>query len=170
MRMPTRREWVLLALALVVVLAAVEVYRGDGEAAQTIVEAEQTGKKNREPRRMENAGDLDLSQLRRVTTAGETEDIFEGKSWYVPPPLPSAAESLHPAPTTAPPLPFTYLGSYEDRERPVIFLVRDDRVLVVNVGDVIERTYRVDGIVGTALNLTYLPLKIRQSLDIGGAG
>jgi hypothetical protein len=168
--MTTRREWILLALALVVVLAAVEVYRSESEEVLAFAEAAQTGTKNREPRRMGDVGELDLSQPRRVTDAGETADIFAGKSWHVPPPPPSAAESLLLASTTAPPLPFTYLGSYEDREKPVIFLVSEERVLVVSVGDVIESTYRVDGLVGTALNLTYLPLKIRQSLDIGSGG
>jgi len=48
--------------------------------------------------------------------------------------------------------------------------VRGDRVLTVSAGDVIEGTYRVDGIVGARLGLTYLPLNIRQTLDIGNAG
>ena len=52
----------------------------------------------------------------------------------------------------------------------MIFLVRGDRVLLVRAGDTIEGNYRVEGIVGTKLDLTYLPLNIRQSLDIGPAG
>jgi hypothetical protein len=75
-----------------------------------------------------------------------------------------------PPPPTAPPLPFTYLGRYDESAKPVIFLVRGDRVLLVSTGDIIEGTYRVDGIAGTSLGLTYLPLNIKQTLDIGHAG
>ena len=39
-----------------------------------------------------------------------------------------------------------------------------------DAGDVIEGTYRVDGIVGSTLSLTYLPLNIQQKLDVGHAG
>jgi hypothetical protein len=121
-------------------------------------------------------GDLDLAPRVRAANAGETANAFESKSWYVPPPPPPPPPPgpvLPPPPPpapVAPPLPFTYLGRYDDSVNAVIYLVRGDRVLLVHAGDVIEGTYRVEGIVGTKLDLTYLPLKIRQSLDIGHAG
>jgi hypothetical protein len=168
--MPTKREWALLALAPMVVLAAVGADRGDRDNAAPVAEVARTAKAKVEVSRVADAGSLDVSQLRREANAGETANVFESKSWYVPPPPPPAAKPLPPPPPSAPPLPFTYLGRYEDRAKPVIFLVRGDRVLLVSAGDVIEGTYRVDGIVGTALGLTYLPLNIKQSLDIGNAG
>jgi hypothetical protein len=168
--MPTKREWVLLALAPVVILAAAGVDRGDSDNAVPVAEATRTAKPKAEVSRVEHAGDLDLLQLRREASAGETGNAFESKSWYVPPPPPPPPKPLPPPPPTAPPLPFTYLGRYEDLAKPVIFLVRGDRVLLVREGDTIEGNYRVEGIVGTALGLTYLPLNIRQSLDIGPAG
>jgi hypothetical protein len=73
-------------------------------------------------------------------------------------------------PRGAPPLPFTYLGRYQDNGEPVIFLVRGDRILTVSAGEIIEGTYRVEGIEGSTLALTYLPLNIRQTLDVGAAG
>jgi hypothetical protein len=170
MRMPTKREWALLALTPVVIFAAAGADFGDSDSAVTVAEATRTVKTKVEVSRVADAGDLDLSQLRRGANAGETGNAFESKSWYVPPPPPPPAKPLPPPPPTAPPLPFTYLGRYEDLAKPVIFLVRGDRVLTVSAGDVIEGTYRVDGIVGSTLGLTYLPLNIRQTIDVGNAG
>jgi len=168
--MPTKREWVLLALAPVVILAAAGIDREDSDNAVPVAEATRTTKPKAEVSRVEHAGDLDLLQPRREANAGETGNAFESKSWYVPPPPPPPPKPLPPPPPTAPPLPFTYLGRYEESAKPVIFLVRGDRVLLVRAGDTIEGNYRVEGIVGTKLDLTYLPLNIRQSLDIGPAG
>lgn len=170
MRMPTKREWVLLALAPAVILAAARVDGGDAEIAAALAEPAQSVKPKSETRRVADAGDFDVSQLRREAHSGEAGDVFLSKSWYVPPPPPPPAKPLPPPPPSAPPLPFTYLGRYEDPVKPVIFLVRGDRILLVSAGDVIEGTYRVDGIVGTALGLTYMPLNIRQTLDTGRAG
>ena len=171
MRMPTKREWTLLALAsLVIFAAATGAGRGDNDSAVPVAEVTRTVKTMAEVGRVADAEDLDLSLFQRGANAGETGNAFESKSWYVPPPPPPPAKPLPPPPPTAPPLPFTYLGRYDDLAKPVIFLVRGDRVLLVSAGDVIEGTYRVDGIVGTALGLTYLPLNIRQTLDIGNAG
>lgn len=73
-----------------------------------------------------------------------------------------------PAPPTAPPLPFTVLGGITgDRiagGRPVAFLRMRDEVLTVQAGDEIDKTYRVEAITGDSVELTYLPLKERQSL------
>ncbi|MBI4293734.1 MAG: hypothetical protein HY661_19835 [Betaproteobacteria bacterium] len=173
MRAPTKREWALLALVPVAILAALGASQNDSESAETVVEPARTEKtKKVDAARLDVAGELDVAQLRREANAGETGNAFESKSWYVPPPPPppSPVKALPPPPPTAPPLPFTYLGRYEDSAKPVIFLVRGDRILLVSAGDVIEGTYRVEGIAGSALALTYLPLNIRQTLDIGNAG
>jgi hypothetical protein len=114
--------------------------------------------------------DVELTPSPRARKAEEPSNLFQSKSWYVPPPPPPPPRPAPPPPPSAPPLPFTYLGQYQDSGRPVIFLVRADRLLIVHAGDVIEGTYRVDGIAGRTLGITYLPLNIRQSLDIGGAG
>jgi len=174
MRRPTKREWGLLALVLVVVVLAVVTTEQEGDGGDTVIaEVTRADRKHAEGSRKADAGDLDLSQLRRVASAAEPGNAFESKSWYVPPPPPPPApppKALPPPVPTAPPLPFTYLGRYQDNAAPVIFLVRGDRILTVRAGDVIEGTYRVDGIVGSALNLTYLPLNIKQKIDIGNVG
>ena len=62
------------------------------------------------------------------------------------------------------------MGSYMgDNGRLIIFLTKGDRVYSVSQGEVIEGTYRVEGIVSGQLVLTYLPMNIKQTISIGGA-
>jgi hypothetical protein len=94
-------------------------------------------------------------------------NLFGGHSWHVAPPPPPPVVREPPAPT-APPLPFTLLGSYSSSGAvPVYFLVKGDSVYDVHVGDVIDNVYSVDGLSNGRLNFTYLPMKISQSLAVG---
>lgn len=172
MRRPSKREWALLALLPVVVLVIAGTEQAGSSSDAAAAESVRPHKTSAASRNSGDAGTLDLSRLRREATVAASGDAFESKSWYVPPPPPpqALARALPPPPPSAPPLPFTYLGRYEAQSTPVIFLARGDRVILVRAGDVIEGTYRVDGIVGSALGLTYLPMHIKQSLDIGHAG
>jgi hypothetical protein len=116
---------------------------------------------------------LDVAALRRASGAAEPRNAFESKSWYVPPPAPPApspAQAAPPPAPTAPRLPFTYLGQYQEGPKLVILLMQGERMLVVNEGDLIDATYRVDGIRGATLTLTYLPLNIKQLLNVDAPG
>lgn len=95
-------------------------------------------------------------------------NVFNATSWYVPPPPPPP---LPPPPPAAPPLPFSFVGHYRDAESKalIIFLTDADRVYTVSEGDVIDGTYSVGPIVSGQIEFTYLPLKIKQSLNTGGA-
>jgi hypothetical protein len=62
-------------------------------------------------------------------------------------------------------MPFTYLGLYEGAVGKVIMLVKGDHVYTVSVGDVIENTYRIDSVEQGMVELTYLPLSIKQSIN-----
>ena len=66
-------------------------------------------------------------------------------------------------------MPFTFLGIYQDSPRLVIILSRGDRVYTVSEGDVIDGTYRVDQVTDSAVELMYLPLKIKQTLSMAAA-
>jgi hypothetical protein len=95
-------------------------------------------------------------------------DLFAGKSWYVPPPPPKPKPPPPPPPPTAPPLPFSFMGSYQEPDgRLIIFLTKGERLYTVSPGDVIDNTYRVEEVVAGQLGLTYLPLNIRQSMSVG---
>lgn len=94
-------------------------------------------------------------------------NAFATTSWYVPPP---PAKPEPPPKPTAPPLPFAFLGRYEDPARTsvVVMLSKGDRLYTVSEGDVIDDTYRVDRITDKTVELTYLPLQTKQSLQTGG--
>ena len=97
----------------------------------------------------------------------EVANVFASTSWYVPPPPPKVEPPPKP---TAPPLPFTFMGRYQDaKAASVVMLTKGDRLYTVTEGDVIDDTYRVDRIGDKAVELTYLPLQTKQSLPTGGA-
>lgn len=95
---------------------------------------------------------------------------FDAKTWYVPPPPPPpvvAAQPVEPPKPTAPPLPFTYVGQMEEESgHAVIYLAQGSRPLAIRAGDNIDGTYRLDSIDDIAIQFTYLPLDIKQSLSI----
>ena len=114
---------------------------------------------------------VELERLDRVALqqnkegeVGNVGNVFGATSWYVPPPPPPPPPPPKP---TAPPMPFTYLGIYEESAGKVIMLAKGDRVYTVSVGDVIENTYRVDGVEHGIVEMTYLPLNIKQSIITG---
>lgn len=129
------------------------------------------------PRNVSSTSGPDASTLlarlsRRVTDGKAAPALFHPQSWYVAPPPPPPAAYVAPAPPpapTAPPLPFNVMGSYaRPGDVAVYFLTRGDRVFDVRVGDTIDHMYSVDGAANGQLQLTYLPLKIQQTLPIGG--
>ena len=104
----------------------------------------------------------------RVVPSTQAADLFAPHSWYVaPPPPPPAAEEPPPAPT-APPLPYTYVGSYAPSgERATYFLARGDRVVDAHVGDKLDGSLLFEKVEGGQLVFNYLPLNIRQTLPAG---
>lgn len=163
---------VALALLTVALPAAAAGSAGDG-GEQPAVRAEAKAKA---PARLETRR---LQQLLNATEAAkdgaaatgaakaDVANAFASTSWYVPPP---PAKPAPPPKPTAPPLPFTFMGRYLDaKAATVVMLIKGDRLYTVSEGDVIDDTYRVDRIDDKAVELTYLPLKTKQSLPTGGA-
>jgi hypothetical protein len=105
----------------------------------------------------------EISHLYLRTAEQEIQDVFAPQSWYRPP-EPVAAAAAAPS---APPLPFVYLGKLVEDGKPTIFLGRDAKHYVVREGDTIDDTYRVVTIRGGLMELTYIPLGIRQTLAVG---
>lgn len=103
-------------------------------------------------------------RLNRSDLALSDSDPFRAKSWYVPPP-PPPPESL-PKPT-APPLPFSYMGMFEDQGKATVYLVRGEESFAVAQGERFAEAYRLDKIDQGVLIFSYLPLDIKQTLAIG---
>lgn len=118
---------------------------------------------------------LDTRLIEQRSAAAEQGlDAFVVRSWTPPPPpqppAPPPPPPPPPAPPQAPPLPFKYWGKLdESAERTVWYLGRGEQLLVVGRGDVIDATYRVDGLEGGQLRFTYLPLGTQQALPLGKA-
>ncbi len=153
-------------------VAVVAVVMAPADTDNNLVQpAKQRAQTGVNPVKTKVAGTVELERLTRKAQEGETAgDPFDKFTWYVAPPPPAYVPPPPPPPPpppTAPPLPFTYLGSYDDSVTKVIILAKGDQIYTVVVGDVIENTYRVEKISVGLLTLTYLPLKIEQTLRTG---
>ncbi len=105
----------------------------------------------------------------RVAASSWVADLFASHSWYVaPPPPPPQVVNTTPPPPTAPPFPYTFLGSYApDGGQPVYFMSRQDRVVDARIGDRLDGVYEFESADATQLVFNYLPLNIRQSVPTG---
>lgn len=113
----------------------------------------------------ENIPKLPLERFKRERQRVKKTHVFIAKSWYVPPPPPPPVPA--PAPS-APPLPFTFMGKMQEAGgKLTIYLSDRNRVHLVSGGEIIDDTYRVDGIENGKLALTYLPLQIKQYVVLG---
>lgn len=120
----------------------------------------------------------------RIAPRRADADADAGRLWqFAPPPVVAAAAPAPasrpttpqpppppppPAEPVAPALPFKLLGRYADGSRVgVILQGADGGVLLAHAGDTLAGQYRVDTIAGNAMVLTYLPLNLHQTMDIG---
>lgn len=110
---------------------------------------------------------LQMVQLRRdALTVGELNP-FAPKSWYVPPPPQIAPIVEKPS---IPPLPFSYVGRVDDADgKWIIYLAKGAQSYVVQSGDTIDNTYRIENIEEGSLVIRYLPMDSKQTLQIGEA-
>ncbi|MXS84729.1 hypothetical protein ABO04_02070 [Nitrosomonas sp. HPC101] len=121
---------------------------------------------------------LPIDQLGKRKFSTEADDIFPVTSWEpkltMQRPQSSASSAFlprqpvmqRPPAPELPPLPFEYLGKVSADGKTRIFLAWGDENHVVAVGARISGQYRVDRIREDAVELTYLPLGIRQTLLI----
>jgi hypothetical protein len=166
-----KKRRIVLVVALVMTLVAAGWVGKDEDSAAPVVAASRpAGKAERRDARTGGkkggAPELQLELLNRQPMKTGSEEMFAGKSWYVPPPPPPPVPPPPPAP---PPLPFTYLGKLLEGERSVVFLTKLNRNYTVKPGDIIENTYRVEEIRVPMMTLTYMPLNMKQTLYIGEA-
>lgn len=142
------------------------------ERAQNTQPAGPEGKPTLPPLLATSGSSLEVLGIRPRTTGVEDdagEGLFASSQWATSnKPVPaSAVADLPPPPPQAPPLPFHFLGRYEDAGQAVVFLQYNDQSLVVRQGDTLGAQYKVEKLDGTTLSLRYLPLNQLQSLDIG---
>ena len=169
---PLKQRVLLGALAVTIVLSAASAkeWRSAEEAVQPPLPERHTSRQAARP-----LARIELERVDRQDAAAKAEKTashaFRAMSWYVPPPPPPPPpppKPLPPPPPTAPPMPFSFMGRYEEGTTRIILLVRDERIYTVSEGEVIDNTYRVERLTGGQLELTYLPLNIKQTISAGG--
>jgi hypothetical protein len=164
-------KWAVIGIVFAVIVVAAPPR--EGGLANTVSSSAASGASSTAPSRagqpVSEAVRVELERLAKTKPESGVEfaDVFGATSWYEPPPPPPPMPPAPPPPPTAPPLPFTYLGLYEDAPTRLTILVKGDRMYTVSEGDVIENTYRIERVTPGLMELTYLPLNIKQSLRTG---
>jgi hypothetical protein len=163
------RSWILGAALLLTVAATASVNQQDDGDIGLV---HPNPAKIREPLSTHESSAIEelpteilVDKLKRPALPEKVKDMFIAKSWYVPPPPPK----FLPRPV-APPLSFHYIGKMlEEDNHSAVFLEKQSRIFVVREGDAIDTNYRVDAISPPLMTLTYLPLDIKQTVQIGEA-
>jgi len=178
MAIPAKQRWIIYAVALALTLVAVK-WAGGQDGAENGVAAARQADEAAKPARGAPAGaaatervpEVRLDLLGSRTSPAPAGDPFQARSWApAPEPEPASRRRLPPPPPQAPPLPFAYIGKLVEDATTTVFLARQDRNYVVRAGDTIDGTYRVERIADEALVVTYLPLKIQQTLPFSVPG
>jgi hypothetical protein len=175
MAIPARQRWIIYAIALALTLAAVRWAGGqDGADAAAARQAEEAAKPARPASAPATATasvpELRLDLLGARKSPAPAGDPFQARSW-APAPEPEVQRRRPPPPRPqAPPLPFAYMGKLVEDATTTVFLAREDRNYIARAGDTIDGTYRVERIGDDAVVMTYLPLKIQQTLPFKDAG
>lgn len=118
------------------------------------------------------AEELRVDLLNRAAHAGPRRDAFSARAWQPapPPPSPARAEPPPPPPPTAPALPFTFMGKFENPgDKTVYYLVEGDKLHTVTEGETINGTYRIEAVKENSMDFLYLPLATTQTLALGAA-
>lgn len=115
------------------------------------------------------SGEFDVALITRGGKDVEIDDLFAAPPVPVsPPPLttPVTAKPPEPQPPTAPPLPFTYFGRMTKGGKVIVYLLRNQELVLAESGETLDGNYRVESITASGVQFTYLPLHARQDLSI----
>ncbi|MDV6343934.1 hypothetical protein [Nitrosomonas sp. Is37] len=179
----TNSRRLILGAALVATLFAV-IWLGENdvdieETVQPILPTRPTSSSVRSKK--SDMGHLQLDQLGQRKFNAEADDIFASTSWEPKQPRANLSQSpfgsggsgqvakpapVAPPPPAAPPLQFKYIGKITEGKMTSVFLSMADNYYIAKVGGRIEKNYRVDRINDDAIEFTYLPLGIKQTLLI----
>lgn len=95
-----------------------------------------------------------------------------------PPPSPVIVEEVPAEPVVVeppppvviptPPFPFKFAGVQRQLSgQTIYFLIKDNKLYTVEVGQILDSVYSIDGEEGGQLNMTYLPLDRKQTISMG---
>ena len=97
-----------------------------------------------------------------------------------PPPSPVIVEEVPAEPVVVeppppvviptPPFPFKFAGVQRQLSgQTIYFLIKDNKLYTVEVGQILDSVYSIDGEEGGQLIMTYLPLDRKQTISMGSA-
>jgi hypothetical protein len=95
-------------------------------------------------------------------------ELFGFRSWAPSRPVVRAAPVAAPA-AAPPPMPYRIAGQVVHDGTARVVLARDDRVLTVREGEMLDDDYRVESIKADGVTLVYLPLGVREQLPVTAA-
>lgn len=103
-------------------------------------------------------------QMASRTYSPITQNMFNLQTWA--PPQPKIKKESRPVetPLLAPPIPFTYLGKIEEDGKIEYFVLQQNKLLNLKVGQLVQGQWRLDSEDAKHLNWTFLPLKLPQTL------
>ena len=178
--MALRRDVLVRGVLVVAVTASLGLFAAGGDAPAPTAPAPSTpspAPAAAAPRPQAKADALRHDLLRREAHQRPEGDAFAAHSWQPPPPPPPPLKKQvvapepapEPPPPAAPPLPFTFLGAFETAgAKQVFYLVEGDKVHAVTEGEIVNEIYQVETVTPEEMVLMYLPLKLRQTLALGG--
>jgi hypothetical protein len=81
---------------------------------------------------------------------------------------PVVVEPPPPVEIPTPPFPFKFAGVQRQLSgQTIYFLIKDNKLYTVEVGQILDSVYSIDGEEGGQLNVTYLPLDRKQTISMG---
>jgi hypothetical protein len=107
---------------------------------------------------------LALAFVFAFTQGAQAQDAYAPLNFSV---LPAAASPS--AAQAVPPLPFRYVGRLAQNGKSEVLVMRGSMLYSVAEGDEIDGEYRVERITGATIHFTYLPGRVKQSLDLTAA-
>jgi hypothetical protein len=93
-------------------------------------------------------------------------ELFGFRSWAPSRPVVRAGPAAAPAAPAPPPMPYRIAGQVVHDGTARVVLARDDRVLTVREGEMLDDNYRVESIKADGVTLVYLPLGVREQLPV----
>jgi Tfp pilus assembly protein PilP len=107
---------------------------------------------------------IDLARLQRPEPTVPQNDPFARNFGQPKPAQVSNAAPVVQKPV-APPLPFRYSGRLTENGKTEVFVMRGEELIAVAAGQQIG-DYKVEQVADTSISFTYLPMKMRQTLDL----
>jgi hypothetical protein len=119
--------------------------------------------------RIEPAPTVASSKMREATPrlGLSRANLFPEQTWFIPPPPPPPPPYVPPPPPQAPPLPFSYMGRWQEAGQTTYYLTRGTTPISVRAGQVLDGAWRLEPVANGMLNFTYLPLNQTRSLRTG---